>query len=206
MLEDITRAQRREFLVREARSGLDVDGVGLWFLRREGRGRENRECGGCAGGGGGDAGTGSRCRERVRRPWERGMQQGRRRRGVEFPGVDLPCVLAVQQHAEAFVGGDEVGDAEPVEGEGGNAQVTAAAGEEEEDGEEGGDCEDGDCEGAQEDYTGFVPVANGPSDEIWVALVPQGELEGRKDGAEGRWVGGVLKGVEDGGPVFVGEI
>ena len=114
---------------------------------------------------------------------------------VEFPGADLALVLPVEEDAEALATDDEVGNAEPVEREGAGTEVTRFAGEGKHEGRDGGEGEDGDGEGAEEEDTRLVAVAEGPADEIWVGLVPQGELKGFQNWREGAGVGSMLEGV-----------
>jgi hypothetical protein len=115
-------------------------------------------------------------------------------------------VGGMEDEAEAFVGGYDGAEADEPE-EGGEDTVPARGvgeGEDCGDDEAGGDAFD--AEAADEEYAGFVAVADGPADEIGMGLAAQGCVGDLEGGVEGGGVGGMLEGVDDEGAVFVGEI
>ena len=125
---------------------------------------------------------------------------------VGFPFVRLSDVHGEQEAAEAAGGGDEVEDAEPPERQGEEAEEAVCVGEEEENGEE--EADEG-AEGAEDQegaHVGFVAVAEGVANEVWMGLVAQGGVEHFLDRGEGGGVGGVFEGAEDGCAVVVGEV
>ena len=102
----------------------------------------------------------------------------------------------VEQDAKALVGGDGIDRAEPKGEDAKDAPPAGVAAEDEEDGHEDSAGEDEDGEGAEEEHAGFVAVADGPADEVWVRLILEGYEKGFDDGLKGGWVSCVLQCVE----------
>lgn len=112
----------------------------------------------------------------------------------------------MEDEAEAFIGGYDGAEADEPE-EGGEDTVPAReVGESEDYCDDEADNNAFDAEAADEEHAGFVAVADGPADEIGVGLTAEGGVGDLEGGVEGGGVGGVLKGVEDVGAVFVGEV
>lgn len=104
----------------------------------------------------------------------------------------------MQDDAHALVRGDEGGDADEVAGEGDGAVCARGGAQGEDDAGDEREQDDGDAEAAREDDARAVAVADGPADEVGVCLVAQRVFYAGGGGVEGRRVGRVLQGVQDG--------
>ena len=125
-------------------------------------------------------------------------------RGV-LPRLDVALVRAVQDDAQALVGGDEGADADEPDGRGENAPPSAGAREDEQDRhDEAAECVC-DAHRADEEDAGLVAVADGPAHEAGVRLVAERGLDHLDGWCERRGMRRVLEGVEHGGAGAVDE-
>jgi hypothetical protein len=94
-------------------------------------------------------------------------------RQEQLPGPNVTVVQSVKYNAHALVAGDQRGNTDH-EGDGGQSAVAASgAGEGQNEGNHDSDQYSGNAEALCEGDPGWVAIADGPPDEIWVSLATQ---------------------------------